>query len=447
MAANTQIRHTVVMLSSRKRYAIVGLGGRASMFWKAITGPFKDSAELVGLCDINQTRMAYVNQQLSETTGLAKPVPAYPAGAFDQMVRETRPDCVIVTTIDRLHHHYIIRAAELGCDSISEKPMTTDAGKCQQILDTLARTGRKLRVTFNYRYAPARWKVRELIRDGVIGEVRQVHFEWLLDTRHGADYFRRWHRDKTNSGGLMVHKATHHFDLVNWWLGARPEIVFGFGSLAFYGRENAEARGVHAPYYRTTGAPGAEADPFALDLRKNPEMKALYYDAEQEDGYLRDRNVFSDGISIEDTMNVLVRYDSGAQMSYSLAAYCSWEGYRVMFSGTKGRIELQDVERSYMSGDGTESGESLRKGDNILVCPHWAEPYRVIPAEALGGHGGGDAPLLESLFGPERDAADDPLGLAANEIDGAWSILTGIAANRSFATGLPVHTRDLVRFP
>ena len=46
--------------------------------------------------------------------------------------------------------------------------------------------------------------------------------EWLLDTRHGADYFRRWHRNKNNSGGLMVHKATHHFDLVNWWMIPTP---------------------------------------------------------------------------------------------------------------------------------------------------------------------------------------------------------------------------------
>ena len=58
---------------------------------------------------------------------------------------------------------------------------------------------------------------------GVIGDVLSVDFHWMLDTHHGADYFRRWHRNKQNSGGLMVHKATHHFDLVNWWLSSVPE--------------------------------------------------------------------------------------------------------------------------------------------------------------------------------------------------------------------------------
>ena len=50
-----------------------------------------------------------------------------------------------------------------------------------------------------------------------------MHFEWALDTVHGADYFRRWHREKKNSGGLLVHKSSHHFDLVNWWLGDVPD--------------------------------------------------------------------------------------------------------------------------------------------------------------------------------------------------------------------------------
>jgi len=427
---------------TRKRYAIVGLGGRASMYWRAIAGDHRATAELVALCDPNQTRMDLANRKLQEKSGLRRPIPTFKPWEFDTMVRKTRPDCVIVTSIDRTHHEYIIRAMELGCDAITEKPMTIDPVKCQAILDTVERTGRDLRVTFNYRYSPARSKVKELIQAGTIGTVAAVHFEWLLDTRHGADYFRRWHRDKRNSGGLMVHKATHHFDLVNWWIGSTPELVFGLGSLAFYGRANAEARGVRAFYQRGTGQTD---DPFALDLAANAELKAMYLDAEHEDGYQRDQSVFGDGISIEDTMNVVVRYASGAQMSYSLCAYCPWEGYRVSFTGTKGRIELEDIESSYVSGSGEVPGLSMKKGNQIRVFPQFAAPYEVIPPKPVGGHGGGDTPLLQDLFAGTATA--DPLGRAAGHLDGAWSILTGIAANQSFATGLPVRTRDLVRFP
>ena len=228
-------------MAVRKKYAQIGLGGRARFFYEAIASDYKETSELVAFCDINQTRMDYANKVLKEEYNIA-PVPTYSTDLFDEMIKKEKPDYVLVTSIDRTHHKYIVRAMELGCDVISEKPMTTDAEKAQYILDAIKRTGRNLRVTFNYRYAPHNTKIRELIMNGAIGDVFSVHFEWLLNTKHGADYFRRWHRDKRNSGGLLVHKSTHHFDLVNFWLGTQPKTVFSMGDLRFYGRENAENR-------------------------------------------------------------------------------------------------------------------------------------------------------------------------------------------------------------
>ncbi|MDP9375892.1 MAG: Gfo/Idh/MocA family oxidoreductase, partial [Chloroflexota bacterium] len=293
--------------------------------------------------------MDFYNCMLAEKTG-APPIPTYRAGDFERMLEEQRVDIVIVTAVDRTHHRYIIWAMELGCDAITEKPLTIDAPRCQAILDPQARTGHDLTVTFNYRYAPHASAVKEIIRSGAIGRVLSVHFEWLLDTRHGADYFRRWHRDKRNSGGLLVHKASHHFDLINWWLDAAPETVFAFGDLRFYGRENAEERGDYRPYARAHGSEAARDDPYALHLADNPHLRGLYLDAEHEDAYHRDQNVFGDGISIEDDMAVLVRYTSGATMSYHLTAYSPREGLRVMLNGTKGRLELDVEEHSYVSG-------------------------------------------------------------------------------------------------
>ncbi len=428
---------------SRKRYALVGTGSRSLMFSQALLTTYRESAVLAALCDVNPRRMAYYNNLFRADFG-AEEVPAYAAADFEAMVKKEKIDTVIVTTIDRTHHDYIIRAMELGCDVITEKPMTTDAEKCRAILAAVERTGRSLRVTFNYRYAPARTKVKELLQAGTIGEVKSVHFEWLLDTCHGADYFRRWHRDKKNSGGLMVHKSTHHFDLVNWWLGSSPETVFGFGNLGFYGRINAEARGETHRYVRGT-SPEAKGDPFALDLSGDPNLKGLYLDAEKEDAYLRDQNVFGDGINIEDTMNLVVRYRSGAQLSYSLTAYSPWEGYRIAFNGTKGRIELDELEKSYISAGSGAIGASAAHSQKITVFPQWEKPREVAIPKAEGGHGGGDLLLLDDLFAAEKKA--DPFGLRAGHLDGARSILTGIAANKAFETGLPICINSLVTLP
>ncbi len=427
----------------KTRYAQVGLGGRARHFYASVAQTYRETSELVGFCDINQTRMDYANLKLQERYD-HPPVPTYRADEFEKMILETKPDIVIVTSIDRTHHRYIIKAMEMGCDVISEKPMTMDAEKCQAILDCIERTGKNLRVTFNYRYAPHNTKLRELIMNDTIGKITQVHFEWLLNTSHGADYFRRWHRDKRNSGGLLVHKSTHHFDLVNYWLGTYPSRVFALGDLKFYGRENAEERGVTKFYSRVYGQENAKDDPFALDMTASPSLMGMYLNAEKDDGYIRDQSVFGDNISIEDTMNVLVQYKNGAQMSYSLNAYSPYEGFRVGITGTKGRIEMDVVEAVYVNGKGPSSLEGDIESKKITVYPMFGESYTVPIEEGKGGHGGGDVRMMNDIFGePEYD----PFHRAASHIDGAMSILTGIAANRSIATGMPVDIKTLVDIP
>lgn len=429
-------------LGGKKRYALVGTGGRAIFFYTAIARDYADKSTIVGFCDTNQTRMNYANSKL-EALGHAA-VPTFPAAGFDKMVRETRPDEVIVTTIDRTHHQYIVRALELGCNVVTEKPMSIDAPRCVQIFDAVERTGRQVRVAFNYRYAPHNTKVAELLRAGAVGRVTSVHFEWMLNTAHGADYFRRWHRDKRNSGGLLVHKSTHHFDLVNFWLQTRPATVYAQGDLRFYGRENAEGRGVTQFYTRAAGSEVAKGDPFALHLDEHPQLKAMYLDAEHEDAYYRDQSVFGDGISIEDTMNVLVRYKNGAVMTYSLTAYAPWEGFRVSFNGTGGRLEMEVVENSYVNSGGDQAVEGSLDQHTILLRPLFGKPQDIEIPKGAGAHGGGDTVLLDDLFG---EPVSDEYMRAASHVDGALSILTGICANRSIATGQVVNVDDVLRIP
>ncbi|MFZ6030260.1 MAG: Gfo/Idh/MocA family oxidoreductase [Chloroflexota bacterium] len=421
------------------RYAQVGLGDRSKLYTHAILQAHAVNAELVGLCDSNPGRLE-LRARLARERGADPGL--YDAGAFERMIAETRPDVVVVTSVDATHDAYLCRAMELGCDVITEKPMTTDAEKCQRILDTQRTTGRSLRVTFNYRYAPFRTQVKDLLMSGAIGEVLSVDFHWLLDTRHGADYFRRWHRHKRNSGGLMVHKATHHFDLVNWWLSTVPERVYASGSRKFYRPETAERYGFTGRSERCLDCPEAEKCPFYMDLRGNSFRQELYLANEHHDGYFRDRCVFSAEMDIEDNMQVVVDYRSGATLSYSLHAFMPWEGYLVTFNGSKGRLEHVCQETSYTSGDGAVPGELIPQGTKISIHPHFQAAYDVAVDQGDGGHGGADPLMIEHIFAAEKPA--DPYLRAADQRAGAWSILTGIAANRSIATGEAVLVGDLV---
>jgi predicted dehydrogenase len=432
-----------------KRYALVGTGTRASAFIDALAGAPRASVALVGLCDLSNVRMAWHNERLGRLFG-QPPVPAYSANDFDLMVRQTRPDIVIVTTIDAAHDKYVIRAMELGCDVICEKPMTTDAHKVAQIMDAIRRTGRRLQVTFNLRYVPHATKVYELIRGGAIGEPTTVDFSYALNTQHGGDYFRRWHREKDKSGGMLVHKATHHFDLVNWWVASYPKTVFAMGGLRFYGRANAIARGDDhlTKYERYTGSAGAADDPFALQLESDPELKGLYYSAEAESGYLRDRNVFGDDITAEDTMAVLARYANGVTLNYSLVCYSPVERWRAVITGTRGQIEICGNYDSHIiighNGSTHATADNGAPAHRVTLIPMFGKARNVEVQDVEGGHGGGDTLMMRDLFAG-TDATSDPFKRAASHIDGAASVLVGVCANQSIATGLPVSCDDVHR--
>lgn len=432
-------------MSDRKKYAIVGTGARCSMFVEAIYGAHREYAELVAICDTSRTRMEFWHDEIvNRLSGAA--VAMYHADDFDRMIQEKKPDVVIVTTVDSCHHQYIIRAMELGCDAITEKPMTTDEVKAGAIFDAIDRTGRKLRVTFNYRYMPAITRLREIITSGDIGAPTSVDFQWYLNTRHGADYFRRWHREMDKSGGLLVHKSTHHFDIVNFLIDSYAETVFAMGDLKFYGRANAEARGESYDYQRYTGNVTPEQDPFALAISEHP----LYIPAEAESGYVRDRNVFGDDppIDIYDTHAVMVRYRNGVILNYSLFAFCPWEGERLTINGTRGQVEYFSRNQGHiiLGQSDAELAKEHYTGEKYIRLQKMFQPaVDVAIPEATGGHGGGDARILERIFHPNPPA--DPLARDATHVDGAASILVGIAANHSIKSGQPVRIDDLLPLP
>jgi predicted dehydrogenase len=410
------------------------------MYTNALTKDFNKTSKLLAVCDSNIGRLKLAVDKLKP---FVPDIVGYEAKDFDKMLAEKKPDCVIVTTKDSTHDDYVCRAMEAGCDTITEKPMTIDEVKCQRITDTAKKTGKNLRVAFNYRYAPPRTQVKELLTSGIIGKILSVDFHWVLDTNHGADYYRRWHAHKADSGGLMVHKATHHFDLVNWWLSSIPEYVFARGARVFYTPKQAKLYGLEKHSDRCTDCPVASKCNFYMNMRDYPMIKALYVENEKYDGYFRDRCIFRNDIDIEDTMNVVVQYKSGAIMSYSLNSFMPYEGYKVAFNGTKGRLEHGSQESSYISGDGSVQGALLMENTYIKIFPHFKTAYNVKVRTGKGEHGGGDLVMLNDIFG--RPDPNDPLMRAADFAQGAYSILTGIAANKSMAAGKMIKISDLVK--
>ncbi|MFL6337368.1 MAG: Gfo/Idh/MocA family protein [Pyrinomonadaceae bacterium] len=410
---------------ARRRYAIVGTGERSSGMWgRDLAQKYSDVLEFVGLCDINPKRA----QAARELIGVD--CPTY--SNFDEMMDRSKPDLLMVTTVDGFHRDYIVRGLERGVDVMTEKPMTTDEVKCQDILDAEKKAQKKIVVTFNYRYAPKHQKIKEILLSGVLGRIISVDFSWYLDTSHGADYFRRWHRLKRGGGSLWVHKATHHFDLVNWWLGADPVEVAAQGSLEVYGSKG--------PFRHTNCRPCPHKSEcrFYYDMTKDAKRMKLYASAEDVDGYYRDGCVFREDVDIYDSMAATVKYSNGVHMSYSLNAAMPIEGYRVAFNGELGRLEVRDYERQPWAVAEESEMYIIKSGKTGAV----GERVKVELPRAEGGHGGGDDRLRDLIF--RKTQVPDYMRLPDSRA-GAMSCLTGIAARKSIEQKQPIKIADLVR--
>jgi len=421
IAAGTLITPQLFASSfAKKRIAMVGTGDRGTGMWGVpVIKEFGDLVEFVGLCDINlgrvQTAKQFMNVNCATYTD------------FNKMMKETKPDLLIVTTVDGTHNEFIVKGMEYGANIITEKPMTTDEKKCQQILDAEKRTGRKVRVTFNYRYSPHRQKLYELLRSGVIGTITSADFHWYLDVYHGADYFRRWHAQLALSGSLFVHKATHHFDLLNWYLDAAPDEVFARGALVHYGR-NGPFRGERCKTCRH-----ADQCDYHFDIGRSAWLDMLYEEPSKEDGYVRDACVFRENIDIPDTMSAAIRYDNGVQVSYSLNTFMPIEGYHLAFNGTKGRLEIRDYERqAWDPGDETA----------MYLIKNFAQRTKIDLPRETEGHGGGDQRLRDLIF--KKIDAPEHMRLPDSRA-GAMSCLTGIAIRNSIDQRKLVKIADLVK--
>jgi predicted dehydrogenase len=404
---------------AKRRYALVGTGHRGTGMWGAdVVQRYPDVAEFVGLCDLNPLR-AEAGRKLMGVT-----CPTFTS--CDEMLTKTRPDTLIVTTVDATHTEFITLALARGIDVITEKPMVIDETQCRAVLDAEKKAGKQITVTFNYRYAPKARLVKETLQSGAIGKITSVDFSWYLDIHHGADYFRRWHRLRERGGSLWVHKATHHFDLVNWWLDADPVEVSAFAKLDHYGK-NGPFRDTHC-----RPCPHKSECQFYWDVTKDPRLVALYVGAESADGYHRDGCVFKEDINIFDTMNAVVRYSNGASMSYSLNAFMPFEGYRVAFNGTKGRLEVRDYERQpWPVTDETE----------VYLTKSFGQREKLEVPEVKGGHGGGDDRMRDIIF---RGAEAPPHMRLPGSRAGAMSCMTGVAARKSCDEDRPIKISDLI---
>jgi predicted dehydrogenase len=396
----------------------------------------------VGILDVDAKRVAAFLGKIGRN------IPYYPADSAAAMIAETKADVVLVASPDYSHAGYIVAGLEQGCDVIVEKPMVINGEQVRRVQAAEKRSGKRVKVAFNYRYTPIHKRLKRMILDGMLGRIVNVEFTYNLDTWHGSSYFYRWNRQREKSGGLCIHKCCHHFDLINWWVGDIPEEVFAYGGLNYYGKKGVlrprDAKGRllepveekrRCPVFRTHYAHKAK-----------PEDKAMYtgwdsYNLPYNVQYpaSRRRYIYDDAIDVEDTYSAVVRYRGGASLSYSCNFCTPWEGYILGINGTAGRVEIQQ----HTDPDPTGKTKPPAHEPFITYYPLFGARQTIEIPPVAGGHGGADFVIQRDLF-DKASGESRELKLVAGSADGANAVAIGEAVWRSIKEERPIRVRELM---
>ena len=438
----------------RRRYALIGVSNRGvASFAKPLIGAvggeesglgygasaddFSTVGMLVAVLDVDRVRAeAFVRTLVPHGH---PPVAVYEPEQLDELFSESRPDVVVIASPDHTHGHYIRAALAASIDVISEKPMVATAAEAAEVLAAERASAATVRVTHNFRYPARHRRIKQLLADGAIGRVLHVALDYDVDTRHGASYFLRWNRERAASGGLTIHKSTHHLDLIAWWLGSDPARVYAVGGRDFYGPDSP-----HRPVGATTVADVRALDPYhraqagsGTFPERTGRARTGLFDLPYEVQYpaSREMTLYDDEIDIEDHVASLITYASGATAAYAVQFSAPWEGYRLTITGTHGTIE---------AFVGREPGGDAMPGSGSLVLrPLFGPAQEIVVPAGAGGHDGADPLMRRDLFvGPDEEST--ALGLMADARQGALAVATGEAIWRSAREARIVEIEELL---
>jgi len=406
----------------KTRFIIAGTGNRGLgcfakglMGWETKSRPeFPERADLAALVDTNGSRGRACARELGLPGSIVHPTVADAQAAAEA-------EWCIVTTPDYTHADVVCQALQAGLNVLVDKPLATSAFECDRIIETMRRTGRQVIVGHNARYSRRSLTACRLVRDGAIGDVLHVEAGEILSYNHGGDYFHRWHSDFSRSAGLLTHKCCHQFDLLCWMLDDDPVEVSAWGARQFYRPRPDLDHGE-----RCTECRIAADCPHAFDMDKwDGIRRRIYKDCEAEDGYVRDRCVFSDRHTINDHETLNIRFARGTLVSFTNLTFSPQEYTYFSFTGSQGRLEVQSRDPQLMMGGLDGKVEPVE--------------YERVREYGEHGHGGADVCLIADILGLP---GSHPLQ-RADVREARRAVLIADLANRSIAEGgRPVHADE-----
>ena len=386
------------------RIGIVGAGNRAGGLGR----------NLLALKGVRVTALS--DPDTDRLNNLADELGVPPENRFtdsNDLLASSCIEAVVIASPDHTHHALVLEAARRKKHVFCEKPMALELKHCVEMQKAAHRNGIMMMMGFCLRYNNLYRKAKEMIAQGMIG---RLHLAYAVDSveRGSAYFFHSWHRLKKNSGGLLLQKATHSLDILNWMTDSEPISVYALGGLDVFGGKESNAKACGSCQRKKTCPEFIDAHRYHSDYLSG---KAFV---------IEDKCVFAQEIDVLDNEVLAIRYANGVRATFTECHFSPDYKREFAFVGDKGRLTIMDY---YLHNGRTMPIKHPR--EIVLARRHENRIITVHPKMRKGGHGGGDPAMIEDFVAALRGERK-PL---ATGLTGILSTAIAAAAERSVITG------------
>ncbi|NCO34236.1 MAG: Gfo/Idh/MocA family oxidoreductase [Armatimonadetes bacterium] len=377
---------------------VIGAGGRGGLARHAHQP--NDGARLVAGADTNDAALKVFTEMYGPDALVTRD--------YRDILARPEIGAVFVTTPDYLHEEHAVAALDAGKAVYLEKPMAITIEGCDRILRAAQVNRGKVYLGHNMRHMTFVQKMKELIDDGAIGEVKAGWCRHFVC--YGCDaYFKDWHAEQSKATSLLLQKGAHDIDVLHWLCDGYSQRVTAVGALTVYDR--IEDR--HDPSERGDAS-------WHLDNWPPLAQKGLNHI-----------------IDVEDISMMLMELDNGVFCSYQQCHYTpdGWRNYTII--GTEGRVE----------NFGDSPGECVVKLWNKR-CYYKPDGDVEFPIPAVeGGHGGADPRIVQEFI----DYVRNGVKATTSPIAARNSVAAGCCAAQSLRNGsdpvdIPPVPREVIEY-
>jgi predicted dehydrogenase len=366
----------------KKTAILIGAGQRGIVYANfALSHP--GEFEIVGVAEADPVRL----EQARKKFNLA---PEACLNTWEEVfTREKYADAVLICTQDTMHYEPVMAAIHAGYDILLEKPITPSEAECLEIAKAAEETGVKIMVCHVLRYTPLFSQIKKLLQSGAIGDiVTFVHNENVGDIHHAHSFTRGHWRNTQESSPMILAKACHDLDIMQWLVGKKCLALQSFGSLSFFNEKNKPEA---APPRCTDGCPvdcPYDARKLYLQSQNNwfRSVAAGYQSPTDADVEVAlktgpyGRCVFQCDNDVVDHQTVNMLFEDGITAVFSMSSFTPEISRSFKIMGTKGQIKAHTHEKM------------------IHLTDFVTREEKEIPVDtAEGGHDGGDIGIMKSF--------------------------------------------------